>query len=300
MKILQFSFRLKFEREIELEVIIKRIKCLAMSDFWKNILSISLGITTTGFSFIPENFFREIKRWSILPIYWSDTINKLCFLLLISVIVAVTICLYRRYRTSVRFKGQDYNIVVEYGDIFNQEKCKKVINFDECYSTELGNSPHQIKPTSICGQFLVKFPNLNIGYLINSHSLKPLRKRSKFENRECFESGTLMANGDYLLMAFGKLNGDGRTEMSREDYLKSLRTLWQELDKYYTQSDIAIPVLGAGITRFQDCLLDQQQLVDIIICSYKMSPYKLKLPNTLHIICKKAPDFSLNKVLRAL
>lgn len=59
---------------------------------------------------------------------------------------------------------------------------------------------------------------------------------------------------------------------------------------------MAIPILGAGLTRFEGEMLSQQQLVDIIISSYKLTPYKIKSPNALRIICRKSDDFSLDKI----
>ena len=47
---------------------------------------------------------------------------------------------------------------------------------------------------------------------------------------------------------------------------------------------------------FNGEILSQQQLVDMIIASYKLNPYKIKLPNSLRIICKKNDEFSLNKI----
>lgn len=267
-----------------------------MNNFWKQVFSISLGITTTGFSFIPEDCFQKVIQWQILPPYWNDTVNKICFFITVGVVVGLILRVYRCCRKSVEFKGPDYKIIVEYGNIFDKEKCNKVIPFDECYTTEVGRDPHQIKSSSICGQFLNNLPLLNLENLIQTYSIKPLRKLSKFNGKNCYESGTLIPYEDYWLMAFGKLNADGRAEMSKEEYLNSLFTLWENMTKYFTQTDVAIPVIGAGITHFKDCSLSQQQLVDLIISSYKISPHKLKLPNKLYIVCKESPDFSLNKV----
>ena len=68
------------------------------------------------------------------------------------------------------------------------------------------------------------------------------------------------------------------------------------IDKYYACKSVAIPILGSGITRYRDESLTQQQLLDIIIVSYKMSPHKIKRPAELHIICRECDDFSLNKL----
>lgn len=266
-----------------------------MSKYWKHLCSYTFAVTTGCFSFIPEECFNKLISWSFLPAYWNGTVNKILFLILVGVLVSITILIWKHCRRKITLNGHNYKIVVEYGDIFEISNCKKVINFDECFSTEIGEAPYQIKPSSLCGQFLQKFPNTNIPVLLSNHGLKPQRKLSEFDNKKCYESGTLMSDREYLLMAFGKLNKDGRAVMTREEYIESLNTLWREIDKYYTQSDVAIPVLGAGITRFKGEMLTQQQLVDIIVASYQISPYKIKSPNSLHIICKEREDFSLNE-----
>lgn len=267
-----------------------------MSKFWRYLCSLTFVITTGCFSFIPEECFNRTVYWSFLPPYWNGALNKILFLIIIGILVGFAIFIWKFFRKSIIVKGHNYKVIIEYGDIFNLVNCKKVINFDECFSTEIGEAPYQIKPSSICGQFLRKNPNINVPILLSNSGLKPQRKSSNISNKKCYESGSLIPNGDYLLMAFGKLNKDGRAVMTRIEYIDSLNTLWKEIDKHYTQSDVAIPVLGAGITRFKGEMLTQQQLIDIIVASYQISPYKIKEPNSLHIICRKREDFSLNKI----
>jgi len=208
--------------------------------------------------------------------------------------------LWRYFRQRITINGYNYEISIEFGDILDVKNCKKVINFDECFSTEIGRLPHQIKPTSICGQFLSKHTNLNLPSLIDSIGLKPSKKHSEYAGKVCYPSGSLLPYNEYLLMAFGKMNSDGRVNMTRKEYTDSLSKLWQEIDKYFDQSDVAIPVLGAGITRFKDTSLNQQQLVDVIIASYRLSPYKIKHPHKLRIICAKNDGFSLNEIGKSL
>lgn len=267
-----------------------------MNKFWSNLCSLTLAITTGCFSFFSEECFNKTICWSFLPSYWNETINKILFLIIIGFLVYLGMSTWKYFRKKITIKGHDYKLIVEYGDIFNTQNCKRVINFDECFSTEIGEAPYQIKTSSICGQFLQKNSNIDVPALLSNLGLKPQRKLSDFSSKKCYEPGSLIPYGEYLLMAFGKLNKDGRAVMTRTDYIDSLNTLWKEIDKYYTQSDVAIPVLGAGITRFKGEMLTQQQLIDIIIASYQISQYKIKKPNCLHIICKERDDFSLNKV----
>lgn len=75
----------------------------------------------------------------------------------------------------------------------------------------------------------------------------------------------MVPNRDYLLMAFAKLDRDGLGRMTRNEFIECLSTLWREIDKYYGQTDMCIPILGSGITRMDDTSLTQQELLDMII-----------------------------------
>ena len=132
--------------------------------------------------------------------------------------------------------------------------------------------------------------------LIDNAHLKPAKSKSKYQNKERYDSGKLVPNGDYLLMSFAKLDKDGLGGLSRDEFLDCLSMLWKEIDKYYGQKDVCIPVLGSGVTRMDGVSLTQQQLLDIIIWSYRLSAHKIKNPCQLHIVCKKSDDFSLNKI----
>lgn len=266
------------------------LKLLKKSSTW------ALSIITVVFTFVPESVF---GKWKWLP-NASDEANVvlarvLAFIaaLVISIIINTLYVLGRR---SIRIKGKNYSIQVQYGDLFKMRACKIVIPFDECFTTSVGAAPSDINPDSICGQYLKEYPIQDIQSLIDNVQLKPAKGKSKYQNKERYDSGKLVPNGNYLLMAFAKLDKDGLGRMTRDEFLACLSVLWKEIDKYYGQKDVCIPVLGSGIIRMDDTSLTQQELLEIIIGSYRLSPHKMKSPSQLHIVCKKREDFSLNKV----
>ena len=58
-------------------------------------------------------------------------------------------------------------------------------------------------------------------------------------------------------------------------------------------------ILGAGLTRFDGgsgASIPQQELLDMIIWSYKLSSHKIKSPCKLRIICRRDQEFSLDKI----
>lgn len=267
-----------------------------MIKFIKRVILWALSIISVAFTFVPEAIFGEYKFFLSASNAVNIIVNRVLLFWVVVVLVSIVYISYLHYRKRVHIKGKNYTIKISYGDIFDMPVSKKVIPFDECFSTEMGHEPAQVKPSSVCGQYLTRYPIANIRLLIDKAQLKPCKIKSKYNNQECYESGRLVPNGDYLLMSFAKLDKDGLGKMTRGEYLECLSMLWREINKYYGQTDVCIPILGSGITRMSDSTLTQQDLLDMIIGSYKLSAYKIKTPAKLHIVCKRREDFSLNKI----
>lgn len=267
-----------------------------MINFFKRCVAYTLSIVGIVFTIIPEAFFESYK----LNSNWSNTksiiINRIIVILAILALSILFYALLLSLRNSVSIKGKNYCIKVKYGNIFDMKRYKKVIPFDECFTTIVGDKPSDINPDSICGQYLIANPIQDMQSLINSAELKPARSKSKYKSMDRYDSGTLLQKEDYLLLSFGKLTEDGLCRMTRDEYMDCLSLLWKEINKYYGQKNICIPILGSGVTRMAGETLTQQELLDIIIESYKLSCHKIKLPNKLCIVCKRQDGFSINKI----
>lgn len=282
-----------------------------MSNFLKKSLAYASGIISIVYTVVPEAVFGKtvlISEDVFKQFKWMENniseiniiVNRILTFALAWFITALGYKVYWCLKKKITIKGNNYKIIVEYGDLFKTKKCKRVINFDECFSTKVGSNPAEIKPTSICGQYLIAYPNLNIQSLISNSQLKPLKSKSRYQSKERYESGRIVPNGDDLLLAFAKLdkNGLGRF-FTRDEYLECLSVLWKEIDRYYGQQDVCIPILGAGLTRFDGSAgasISQQELLDMMIWSYKLSSHKIKSPYKLRIICRRSVEFSLDKI----
>lgn len=250
--------------------------------------------------FISKDIIENSKHFQWLDVDGCNiTIMRLLIfaaLLVISILVSFG---YSKIR-KVRIEGNNYTIVVEYGNLLKKKKCQRLINFDECFTTTVGTSTADIKANTVCGQYLIQNPNLNMQSLINKSEVKPSGRRSKYKNSICYEPGTIVANGNDLLMAFTRLESNGKSmKFTVEEYSKCLEALWEEIDNHFCNMDVCIPVLGSGIARFENGIsqsIPKQELVDLMISSYKLSPHKLKNNNKLHIVCRRSDDFSMDKV----
>lgn len=260
--------------------------------YWSFIV-VSIVVT-----FIPDNVINSISSIHIYNNDFDIMIDKI-IIYLVALFISLTIAFFRyHFAQKVTIKGKDFTIKIVYKDLFEIKDAVKVINFDECFSTNVGSDTGDIKPSSVCGQYLTRYKltEANIDQFVQKTNIKPLRNKSKYQNKKCYLPGTIISNGDYLLMAFAKLDSDGRGVMTRDEYIQCLFHLWDEIDKYHGEKDVAIPILGSNITRFKNDSLSQQELLDIMIGTYKMTTNKPRKPYKLIICCKVADDFSLNKI----
>lgn len=267
-----------------------------MPKLLKKSFTWAISIITVVFTFVPETAF---GKYILLSKVSDETnivlVRLLTFIAVLALSIVINI-IYTHFRKRVQIKGKNYSIQIEYGDILEIRNCKTIVHFDECFTTDVGNAPSDVNPESICGQYLQANPIENIQKLIDDAELKPLKSKSKYQGKERYESGKLVPNGDDLLLAFAKLDKDGLGGFLYDEFLNCLTTLWKEIDKHYGQKDICIPILGAGVTRIDGTSFTQQELLDIIIGSYKLSAHKIKTPCQLRIVCKRRSGFSLNKI----
>ena len=274
----------------------------------------SFGLVTGIFTFAPESFFgthswisqntlEQSKLFASFNVQDVNiTISRLACFFLIWIGSSLIYAIFLKVQWWTTIKGPNYSIRIEYGNIFKSKKCKRVIGFDECYTTHVGNAIADINPGSICGQYLTSHPNLNVQKLIENADIAPARSKSKYQHKTRYPSGTIIPNGDDLLLAFAKLDERGKGRFfSRDEYLECLDLLWRELENYYGEKDVCIPILGSGTTSFDGgsgASISQQDLLNMMIWSYQLSSHKIKAPNKLRIVCKRNSDFSLTNIGR--
>ena len=252
------------------------------------------GIISAVFTVVPEDVF----MLGFIPCNWSDStvvlVNRLILCVAVIILACAGYCLFLRFRRSVTISDRTFSIKVEYNDLFAINMGKKVINFDECFSTKVGDNPEDIKPDSVCGQYLAKYSIDDMQRLIDGSGIRSTGL-SQYNKKVKYAPGTVIKRDDFLLMAFAKLDKMGLGHLDYDEYLECLNRLWLEIDHYHGTDDVYLPILGSRIVRFERDFT-QQELLDIMIASYRLSPKKMKKPNTLHIVCREREDFSLNDI----
>lgn len=179
---------------------------------------------------------------------------------------------------------------IKEGNIFEQENFK-VIAFNEYFDTKVDDDI--ISKTSLNGIFIENELNESIE-ILDVHIEKDLTNRrlklGKYTNRNKgknikYPLGTICKYNDYLLTAFSKFDKDDKAYLMMQDYIDFLMKFWEEVDRVYAGKSISIPLLGSGITRFKENIgISDQELLEILIWSFKISRVKIKYPSKVSII----------------
>lgn len=257
----------------------------------------AMDIAAIVFTIIPESVFEEYKLFEECPGDKNIILNRILLIVAIFIAVIIIYKIVRSLRWRKTIKNGNYGICIEYGDLF-KKKGKKVIAFDECFTTEIGESAPCVKPDSVCGQFLQEYSASTVRQKIENANLRQTVSRSRFQNKISYEIGQIVPyNEEFLLAPFAKLDEAGLGYMpTREDYLNCLALLWKGIDENYGTSDVYVTILGSGRTRMFDERLTSQDLLDMMICSYRLSDHKIKSPYKLHIVCRRNNGVSLNEI----
>ena len=142
--------------------------------FFKNVSALAGVIISTIFTIVPE----EVFNFKLINYEWSETtiiiVNRLiaCFCSFIFAIIVILI--YRSVNRSVTISDKTFSIKVQYKNLIKIKRGKKVISFDECFSSNVGDRPEDIKPESLCGQYLRRHPIDDMKALIQATGLQQL------------------------------------------------------------------------------------------------------------------------------
>lgn len=243
------------------------------------------GITTTILTF----YDIKCKEW----IFW------------IILIVSAIWLLFKLYKAAnlenIKLEINNTKIDIRKGDIFNySEDTYKVIAFNEFFDTQVDDKV--ISRQSLNGQFLEKY-NVNISEFdigitqnikMNEHILETDVIRPLGGKTTKYKLGAVFDYNDYLLLAFSKFDMNNKANLNLSDYIVGLLYFWEEIDRLYAQKQIVIPLLGTGITRQNNFNATNQELLEMILWTFKQSKVSLKSPSKLVIVLHEDQHKTIN------
>lgn len=187
---------------------------------------------------------------------------------------------------------------IKIGDIF-EENSLKVIAFNEYFDTQVDN--RIISEDTLNGTFIRKKVNdvneldnlMNADSILNEKILE-INNNRIFGKKNRYKLGSIYEYNNYLLTAFSKFDNDNRAYLYMNEYINFLLNFWNEIDIIYSGRSISIPLFGTGITRFKEYNISEQELLELLIWSFKVSRIKFTYPSTVSIIVHKSLQDKIN------
>lgn len=214
------------------------------------------------------------------------------------VAIFVILLIVANVMTKLVLKINDSTVNIKFGDIFKQQGLK-VIAFNEYFDTKVDD--HIISKNTLNGQYILQFeqPTGKLDNSIaNSDHLKkrivgenPKRKNGKTTK---YKLGTIFKWNDYLLVALTHFDKNNCAKLSLQEYSDCLINMWDEIGIFYNGETVSLPLLGSGITRFKDCEVTDQEHLEIILWTYRISKVKFKYPSCLNIVLDERKKDQIN------
>lgn len=219
-------------------------------------------------------------------------------LLLIFIIIYCVMWTNANNQNEATLNINNSTVIVKIGNIFEEENLK-VIAFNEYFDTQVDN--RIIADNSLNGIYIKsKVTDVSaLDTLIDTDVSFNEKILSTNNTRTCvkkkrYRLGSIYQHNDYLLTAFSRFDDDNRAYLNMNDYINFLLNFWNEIDIIYAGRPISIPLLGSGITRFKEYDIHEQELLELLIWSFKISRIKFTYPSNVSIIIHESKKDKIN------
>ena len=181
------------------------------------------------------------------------------------------------------------NVFIKFGDIFEQ-KGLKAISFNEYFDTVADDA--LISKSSLNGKYVLSLNKEQLKSLDERIANDPRLKERQIDpkgrravgKKVKYKLGSIFLDGDYLLTAFSHFDDNNRAVLSLKEYVSCMLNFWDEIDQVYAGRSVVIPLMGSGITRFKDAEVQPQELLRILVWTFKISRVKFKHPANATIV----------------
>lgn len=229
--------------------------------------------------------------FSILIIYIPLQCQGMAFWVLLGVLflsyLGVVICANLKKRVTIKIRNT--KIIIKSGDLF-KESGYKVIPVNEYFDVDIKNGI--IDGNSLHGQYIEKYAKCspkelykNIIGSLGNKNLSIIDQQKELGGKNKYKLGTIYKDKHgFLLLAYSTFDNNNRAWLHNDDIVQCYTNMWNEIDIVRGSNSIAFPVLGAGgIVRF-DKDYTPQQLIELLLWSFRVSGIQLSRGATLTIV----------------
>ncbi len=201
-----------------------------------------------------------------------------------------------RNRLRQHFALPDMNVVVEVGDLFETDS-HLVVGFCDTFDTAV-DGRGVVNASSVQGQLLSRLYNGDTRQLDKELGSALSRTRpASVERRDGktrgklsrYAIGTVAVLGArprlVFAVAYSRLGNDLVARSSSEDLWFSLGRLWDAVYRHAEHESLAIPLLGAGLSRLD--FLDEESILRLILLSFVTRSREQRICRELRIVVRR-------------
>ena len=176
-------------------------------------------------------------------------------------------------KNEVTLNIRGMKIIVKEGDILTS-KGWKLIPFNEYFDTQVDDVI--IAHSSLNGKYIDSLgvddaEALKLAILPDSAS--PLDKYPSSDSAKIrYELGTIKVFKEVMMLALTHFNEQNEAHTNRAEYEHTLRKMWKEIRRTHQGKSINIPLIGGGLTQFDDLTeKPNEELLKCILCTLRTS-----------------------------
>lgn len=241
--------------------------------------------------------------FSVLGISLEDILKgtvwiRVASVIIVSVILALGyyIIIGMVYKDSVTLTIAQTPVEISTGDLFADNDEWKVIGCDTHFNTRVDDVV--ISKKSLHGKLVLEHGREDEIKKVVEDAANKLGLKPDSEGLYTFPLGTIIKydssadNNTYLMLAMTELNAQYEAHTNMAKYEHMLMTMWKEIDRVYASYDIVLPILGAGISRFDDGPKNPEALLRCMLCTFNSSGVSFNSKVKI-VVCKNSEDIPL-------
>lgn len=239
--------------------------------------SITVSTTIVGLiSTILSILGISLGDWKSSNIWMRIGIVFIAFVLIYSF---VYFTIGRIFRDSVSLTIRQTSVSISCGDIFEAPGWK-IIGCDPHFDTRVDDII--ISKKSLHGQLVLNHGKKEEIETVVENEARRLGLQKNNDGLYDFPLGTVIRydssvdNQTYLMLAMTELDIQHEAHTNMAKFELMLMKMWAEIDRVYASNDIALPILGTGISRFDDGPKDREALLRCMLCTLNSSGVSLK------------------------
>ena len=234
---------------------------------------------------------------------WKSALGLVILTVIFMVLYLILWC-RANSRQSILLRINSSEVEVKFGNIFSEQAALKVIAFNEYFDTQVDDNGTVIAKSTLNGQFIERFYKDKVADLDTiisadahlSGVIVEENENRRFGKKTKYKLGTICIANDYLLMALTHFNDDNKAYLEITDYINCLMNFWNEIDRIYAGRAVALPVFGSGMTRINNYDFSDQELLEIIVWTFKVSRIKFTYPSRVKIVVFQEKRQKINLV----